>query len=62
MTLYSGKYEMTADAKVMRRGLSRGRREPLEKYPHPMGHRFTLCVDNLSRIIRGMPDLRKQSR
>jgi hypothetical protein len=27
-----------------------------------MVHRFTLCADNLGRIIRGMPDLRKQAR
>lgn len=47
---------------MMRRESSRGYRELLEEYPHPVGHRFTLCLDNLCRIIRGMPDLRKQAR
>ena len=61
-TLYSGKSGTIPDTKVMRRELPRGRRELSKKYPHPVGHRFTLCVDNLCRIIRGMPDLRKQAR
>lgn len=61
-TLYSGKSNMIPRTKLMRRESSRGRRELLEEYPHPVGHRFTLCLDNLCRIIRGTPDLRKQAR
>jgi hypothetical protein len=53
---------MIANTRMTRRRSSRVRRERLEEHPHLMGHRFTLSVDNLCRIIRGMPDLRKQAR
>jgi hypothetical protein len=58
--LYSAKSDMISRTRMMRRESSRGRRELFEEYHHPVGHRFTLCLDNLCRIIRGTPDLRKQ--
>jgi len=61
-TLYSGESDKPGRTVMMRRELSRRRRELLEKPSRTLVHRFTLCIDNLCRIIRGTPDLRKQAR
>ena len=47
---------------MSRRELPRVGRKVLKKPSRTLVHRFTLCIDNLCRIIRGMPDLRKQAR
>ncbi len=62
-TLYSGESDKLGRTMMMRReSSSRGRRELSEKPSRTLVHRFTLCIDNLCRIIRGTPDLRKQAR
>jgi hypothetical protein len=62
MESHCGKSDMIAATKDDVPGVAGARRERLEKRPRPMGHRFTRFVDNLCRIIRGTPDLRKQAR
>ena len=59
--LSSGGFAMILFGIAMRRESSHARRERRGNHSRVVVHRFTPCVDNLSWIIRGMPDVRKQA-
>jgi hypothetical protein len=59
--LSSGSFATILFGIAMRRESSYARRERRGNHSRAVVHRFTLCVDNLTWIIRGMPDVRKQA-